>query len=438
MRVAIISGVRSAFVKANGGFSELNSLELAIPIVNELLKRNPWINNVDTRNGTLMTSDSNIIDANIIDSSAEIVFGSVLHNPSLPNLAREIVLNSQLSKNITGHYVSNNCITGLVATNSIAESIVNKRIEIGIAGGVETMSNPPLTFTKEGQKFFLSLNNKKTLIEKVKKLSEFRPNFVFPQIPSPKEPSTGLTMGEHCELMAKEFKISREDQDEFSLKSHKKAVEAQKMGIFDKEIVEIKGIKKDNLPRSDSNIEKLSKLKPVFDKSPTGTLTAGNSSSLTDGSSALLLASDNFVSNNSIIPMGYVSSCVYTSIDPSLGLLMAPFTAISKLLKLNNLKIDDIDIFEIHEAFAAQVLCTLKALKEGWGKFPNIKPVGEIDPSKINIYGGSVALGHPFAATGVRLILSCLSALSERKGKLGLISACAAGGTGCALLVRRV
>ncbi len=325
-----------------------------------------------------------------------------------------------------------------MALNFVREGILSQRIQNGIAGGAESMSRPTLSLSYKAEEFFLRLFYAKTLTDKLKVLSAFRPKFLLPQPPSPKEPSTGLTMGEHCEIMAKEFKIPREEQDLWAFESHKKAAKAQLEGKLNKEIVPVNNVKKDNIIRPDTTLEKLKTLRTVFDKSEKGSLTAGNSSPLTDGASAVFLASPAWAEKNSLAPIGFIKDMVFSAIDPNDGLLMAPVVALPKLLKRNNLTVDDIDIFEIHEAFAAQVLANLKLWELGWtDKYKEAMPIGKIPREKINPQGGSIAIGHPFAATGGRLIISLCRQLQEKNLNRGVISVCAAGAMACAVLIEK-
>jgi acetyl-CoA acetyltransferase family protein len=402
-------------VKAGGVFSTQSFLDLGIHAVNSLVKR--------------LSLDPQRID--------ELIFGTVLLDPRLPNYARELVLRSGLPKSLGAHAISNNCISGLVALNMVAESIRVGRVKVGIAAGSESMSRPTLTLHPKAEALFLALARARSLSERIKILSAFRLKYVLPQPPSPKEPSTGLTMGQHCELSAKEFQITREQQDAIALRSHQNAAKAQKSGYLRDEIEPLLGVDADNLVRSDTTIEKLQKLKPVFDRSAAGTLTAGNSSALTDGASALCLMSEKEARAQGREILGFVECVKYSAIDPSYGLLMAPGLAVPELLSATQLGVKDVDIFEIHEAFAAQVAANRLIWEKGWSRFPQLKPIGAIPEDKINVNGGSIALGHPFAATGGRLVASTLSELKRRGGKRGVISVCAAGGMAAAVLLSR-
>ncbi len=415
MRVAIVGGVRTPFVRAAGVFSGFSALDMGKHVVVECVKRLG-------------------IDAALID---DLYFGTVLLDPRIPNLAREIVLRSGLPKTINGHFVANNCITGLVAAQVASEAIAGGRIRCALAGGVESMSQPTLTFPRKAEHFFLSLAKSRKLPQKLRLMTRFRPGFLIPQAPSPKEPSTGLTMGQHCELMAQEFRIGREAQDELALRSHVQATLARKEGVLQEQIVPLGGISEDNLLRADTSLEKLRALPAVFDRGSAGTITAGNASALTDGASVVCLMSEELARSSGMKIHGYLEGIEYAAVPPGDGLLMAPALALPRLLQRHALQVPEIDLFEIHEAFAAQVLCNMSAWERGWVRYPHLEAIGDIPRERINVFGGSIALGHPFAATGGRMLINLCQAL-ERKGmRRGIISVCAAGGGAAAALVSR-
>lgn len=407
-RIALVDGYRTPFVKAGTKFANLDSKELGLAVVQK-------------------TVNSHKVD--------ELIFSTVLHDPRRPNIAREIALAIDPTSQLNSHTVSNNCISGLLAVAFAADGIKAGRINSAIAGGVEAMSKPALLFSDKAAEFFLRLNSIRNTADKIKFLFKYRPKFALPVPPSPKEPSTGLTMGQHCELMAKEFGIARDEQDKLAFESHQGAAKGYEEGLLGDELVSVAGVEKDTIVRPSTTVAKLSELRTVFDRSSDGTLTAGNSSALTDGASAVVLMSEDEASNRGLTPKIFIEDIVFTSISPADGLLMAPALGLPILLERNGLSVADIDIFEIHEAFAAQVLCTLKAWKDGWNKYPTTAQVGEVPAEKINILGGSLALGHPFAATGGRLLLSASHALKKVNGSKGVLSVCAAGGMGCVALV---
>lgn len=414
-RVAIIDGVRTPFVKAGGVFRSASFLELGGHVVSEVVRRS----NINPRE---------------ID---ELAFGTVLLDPRVPNAARELVFRCGLPASLSAHFVSNNCITGLVAVALIGEGILSGRISCGIAAGSESMSQPALALSKRAELFYLRLAAARDLTARMKALLAFRLHYLFPRPPSPKEPSTGLTMGEHCEIMAKEFAIDRESQDAWAFHSHQKAAHALNNGHLRDEIVPFMDVNTDGLIRPDTSIQKLSKLAPVFDRSGSGTLTAGNSSALTDGAAAVLLMAESRARSEGRSILGFIEAIEFSALSPDDGLLMAPGICLPKLLRRGRLTVSDIDLFEIHEAFAAQVLCNLQVWRKGWAKHPLAGEVGEIPIDKINLNGGSIALGHPFAATGGRLVSSAARELQRSGKNRAVISICAAGAMAGAVLISR-
>jgi acetyl-CoA acetyltransferase family protein len=413
MRVAIVGGVRTPFVKAAGVFSKYSALDLGKHVVVGCVEK--------------LGLDPSSVE--------ELYFGTVLLDPRIPNLAREIILRSGLPKTISGHFSSNNCITGLVAASAAVDAISSGRISCAIVGGSESMSQPTLTFPRKGEQFFIKLAKARGLGAKLSMLSSFRPGFLAPQAPSPKEPSTGLTMGQHCELMAQEFRIGRGDQDLLAYNSHQSAAHARSSGFLGEQILPIGDVKEDNLIRPDTSIEALSSLKPVFDRGAQGTITAGNSSALTDGASAVCLMSEDLARKQGRQILGFLDGIHFASVPPGDGLLMAPALALPAMLKRFNLAFHDIDLFEVHEAFSAQVLCNVRAWRDGWSRYPDVVVRGDVPAEKMNVAGGSIALGHPFAATGGRILLNICQALKQRGLKRGAISICAAGGGAGAALV---
>lgn len=410
-RVAIIGGVRTPFVKAGTVFKKLSFQELGAVAVKGLIDK------------------YNIPK----DRIGKLSFGSVMLDPQTPNWAREVAYKADLPKNIYSQSVSNNCISGLVAVTDIVESIAVGRIDNGIAGGSESLSNPQLLFKEKARQRFLNLSRARSFGEKLSLIAGFRPRDFLPSIPSVKEPSTGLTMGEHMEISAKQFAISRESQDEFALRSHLNAHHANLDGRLNQEIVPVGEIKVDQIIRSDTTLEKLAKLRPVFDKSSKGTITAGNSSPLTDGASAVYLMADDVAKVEGVETLATILDYEYAAIDANDGLLMAPAVAVPRLLKRNGLKLHDFDIIEIHEAFSAQVLANIKAWEDGWRE----DSIGKIDLSKVNKLGGSISIGHPFAATGGRILTTIANEMKRKDYHLGLISICAAGAMACAMIIVR-
>ena len=410
-RVAIVAGVRTPFVKAHGAFRKLTLQALGAHTVKELVRR------ADLNPATI----------------DEVIYGTVLLDPRTPNWAREIVFGAGLPKSIYATSVSNNCISGLVAMTSAADRIALGGTTCAIAGGAESMSNPALLFSQSATHKFIDLFQARSLKDKLSRAAMLRPRDLFPQPPSVSEPSTGLTMGQHMEITAKEWKIPRDRQDEIAFLSHSRAAKAIATGLFDGEIAPIGGVSKDLIVRADTTVEKLSTLKPAFDRTGSGTLTAGNSSALTDGASAILLMSESRAKQEGREILAFIADYEYSAIDPNEGLLMAPAVAVPRLLNRMKLRLEDFDRIEVHEAFAAQVLANIAAWERGWKE----SAVGHVAPDKLNVLGGSIALGHPFAATGGRMLLTLANELKRNNLRRGLISICAAGAMAGAVVLER-
>ncbi len=419
-KVAVIDGARIPFVKSLGVYLGLSNQDLLGASLNALVIKN----NLE---GKLL---------------GDVITGTVMNHPFDWNLGREVVLGSGLAPETPGMNIQRACGTGLEAANLVALKIAAGQIESGIAGGSDTNSDIPLIGQRKLTHFLVKLQNAKSIPGKLSVLTKFNPSLLKPQMPVVREPRTGLSMGEHCELMVKEWKISREDQDQLAYQSHQNAANAFEEGFHDEFLVELKGIKRDPITRKDTTIEKLAKLKPAFDRSDKGTLTAGNSTPLTDGASVVLLGSEEWAAQNNLEVRAFLTDCEVAAVDfvHGEGLLMGPTLAVSRLLERNKLSLQDFDFYEIHEAFAGQVLCTLKAWEsDEYCKktLKRDKAMGSIDRNKMNVKGGSLALGHPFAATGGR-ILAAAAKLLEQKGKgRVLISICTAGGMGVAAIVER-
>ena len=367
----------------------------------------------------------------------EVAAGAVMKHSRDFNMAREATLNSGLSLETPAYDVQQACGTGLEAAILVANKIALGQIDAGIAAGTDTASDAPIALNEKFRRMMLDLNKAKTAGERLKILLRFRPSFIVPAIPQNAEPRTGLSMGQHCEIMAKHWQISREAQDELTWHSHQNLLAAYNEGFFDDLISPFNGVARDGIMR-DTPLEKLAKLKPAFDKQ-NGTLTAANSTTLTDGAAAVLLASEEWAAARNLSVLAYLSFSEVAAVDfysqgeQSEGLLMAPAYAVPRMLKRAGISLQDFDFYEIHEAFAAQALCTLKAWEDAdfcQNKLGLEQPLGSIDRSKLNVKGSSVATGHPFAATGPRIIAT-LAKILEQNGKgRGLISICAAGGQG--------
>jgi acetyl-CoA C-acetyltransferase len=351
------------------------------------------------------------------------------------NLARESVLGSMLAPETPAYDVQQACGTGLEATILVANKIALGQIESGIAGGVDTTSDAPLALNEDLREVLLELNRTKSNTGRLRALARLRPQQLVPEIPRNAEPRTGLSMGEHCAIMAREWGIGREEQDELAVRSHHNLAAAYDTGWLDDQVVPFLGLERDQNLRPDSSVEKLAKLKPVFG-GPEGTMTAGNSTPLSDGASTVLLASEEWAASHGIPVQAYFSDAQTAAVDhvhKREGLLMAPAYAVPKLLARNQATLQDFDFYEIHEAFAAQVLCTLKAWEDPVFCSERLaleEPLGSIDRDRVNVHGGSLGAGHPFGATGGRIVAGLAKALSERGSGRGLISICAAGGLG--------
>jgi acetyl-CoA C-acetyltransferase len=379
----------------------------------------------------------------------EIAAGAVLKHARDFNLTREAALSTTLARQTPAYDVQQACGTGLEAAILVANKIALGQIDVGIAGGVDTASDAPIGVNERMRKILLEANRSRSAAQRVSALAKLRPGMFFkPALPRNAEPRTGLSMGEHCELMAKRWKISREAQDAMALESHLKLAAAYERGFFNDLMTPYRGLARDNTLRADISLDRLGALTPVFDRDA-GTLTAGNSTPLTDGASAVLLASEQWAAERGLPVLAwfsYSASAAVDYIDKREGLLMAPVYAVPPMLARAGLTLQDFDFYEIHEAFAAQVLCTLRAWEDeeycrdtlGLGA-----PPGSIDRARLNVNGGSLAAGHPFAATGGRIVgtlakmLAKAPARTDGKPLRGLISICAAGGQGVVAILER-
>lgn len=417
--VAILGGSRTPFTKSFSHFAKTSNKELMTATLQDLVNKTK-LNNVQL---------------------GDVALGAVMKNAEDWNLTRECVLKSGLNPHTPGYDVQRACGTGLETTAQIALKIASGQIESGISGGTDTNSDIAGVLPHEFSWIMMEVQKAPTLMKKIQLLTEFKPQYLKPQFPVVQEPQTGLSMGEHCELMVKEWKVTRAEQDLLAYESHQKAAKAYERGFHKDLLFEYKGLKKDSIMRADTSIEKLSKLKPAFDKSEKGTLTAGNSTALTDGASAVLLGSEEFAKEHNLPVLAYFVDAEYSAVDfvKGEGLLMAPAYAVARLLKRNNLTLQDFDFYEIHEAFSGQVLCTLKAWesKEYCAKMGLTEALGTIDRNKLNVNGGSLALGHPFAATGGRIVAALAKELNEKGSGRGLISICTAGGMGVAAIIEK-
>ncbi|MFQ5718893.1 MAG: acetyl-CoA C-acyltransferase [Acidobacteriota bacterium] len=367
------------------------------------------------------------------DAIGALCFGTVVLDPRTPNAGREIVFDTSLPATVCAHTVSSYCISGVRAATEIAALLAAGRASAGIAAGADSLSNPPLLFRRPAARIFTAAASARTLPRRLGTLARLRPTHFLPEAPGVAEPSTGLTMGEHCEIMAKAWHISRAGQDAIALRSHQRAAVAWEEQRLAGEIAPLDGLTADNLVRPDTSAAKLAALRPVFDRSPEGTITAGNSSPLTDGGAALLLATRGAAARHGWPVLAVLRDWEYAAIAPAEGLLMAPAVAVPRLLRRHDLSLPDIDLVEIHEAFGAQVAANLAAWEKGWKE----EAIGTPDPDRVNVNGSSIAVGHPFAATGGRILTTLAREMVRRDARWGLASICAAGAMAAAVLLER-
>ena len=420
-RVAIIGGNRIPFARSNGAYVNVSNQDMLVAALNGLIER---FNLQGKRMG-------------------EVVAGAVLKHSRDFNLTREAVLSTSLAPETSAYDIQQACGTGLEAAILVANKIALGQIDCGIAGGVDTTSDAPLGVNDKLRKILLELNRAKTTQERLKIALKIRPKHLMPEQPRNGEPRTGLSMGDHCAVTAKEWTISREEQDQLAYNSHKNMAAAYERGFFNDLMTPFQGLSRDNNMRAEISLEKLATLKPCFGKGEGATMTPANSTPLTDGASVVLLASEEWAAANNLPVLAYLTFSEVAAIDfvhKKEGLLMAPAYAVPRMLDRAGIKLQDFDFYEIHEAFAAQVLSTLKAwedpafCKERLGLK---KPLGKIDRSKLNVNGSSLAAGHPFAATGGRIIATLAKMLNEKGSGRGLISICAAGGQGVVAIIEK-
>ena len=419
-RVAIVGGVRIPFARSYTAYAKATNQDMLTAAFRGVVER------------------FKLHGQRLGDAAA----GAVIKHPKDYNLVRECVLSSGLDPHTPGVDLQRACGTSLDAAILIGNKIALGQIDSGLAGGADSISDAPITYPRSYQQLLLASARGRTLSQRVAPWLQLRPKHFKPVLPAVVEPRTGLSMGQSTELMAKQWEISRTDQDQLAYESHMKAAAAWRDGFFDDLVVEYLGLKVDNNMRTDTSVEKLAKLHPSFEKN--GTITAGNSTPLTDGASAVLLASEEWAAQHHLPVLAYLRYGKAWAVDFATGregLLMAPAYSVPAMLKDAGLKLQDFDYYEIHEAFAAQVLCTLKAWESAeWCRdaLGVSAPLGSIDRSKLNVKGGSIAAGHPFAATGTRIVSSLAKILaSDTKAKRGLISVCTAGGMGVTAIMER-
>src|SRR5277367_617628 len=420
-RVAIVGGARIPFARGNGAYALVGNQEMLIAALRGVVERFG-------------------LQGQRVD---DVAAGAVMKHSSQWNLTRESVLGCGLALETPGLDLQRACGTSLEAAILLGNKIALGQIDCAIAGGVDTVSDPPVVFPRSFQQILLRSYRGRTAAARVLPWLGMRPKNLKPVLPGVAEPRTGLSMGESTELMVKTWGITRAEQDQLAFESHQKAASAYAAGFYKDLVIEYLGLSQDNNIRTDTTLEKLAKLKPAFDLSGAGTLTAGNSTPMTDGASAVLLASEAWARERNLPVLAYLSYGKVAAVDyieKKEGLLMAPAYAVPRMLSDAQLGLQDFDFYEIHEAFAGQVLCTLKAwndpafCKEKLG-LP--AALGSIDRSKLNVKGGSLAIGHPFAATGTRIVATLAKILDAQKAKRGLVSICTAGGMGVTAVLER-
>ena len=420
-RVAIVGGIRIPFARGNGAYAQVGNQEMLTATLRGIVDRFG-------------------LQGQRLD---EVAAGAVMKHSSQWNLTRESVLGCGLAAETPGLDVQRACGTSLEAAILLGNKIALGQIDCAIAAGVDTVSDPPVVFPKSFQQLLMRSYRGRTAIERLRPWAGLRLRNLKPVLPGVTEPRTGLSMGESTELMVKTWGIARADQDQLALESHQKAAAAYAAGFYKDLVLEYLGLAQDNNIRSDSTLEKLAKLRPAFDSSGAGSLTAGNSTPMTDGASGVLLACESWARERNLPVLAYLAYGKVAAVDyiqKKEGLLMAPAYAVPRMLSDAHLSLQDFDFYEIHEAFAGQVLCTLKAWTDPAfcrDKLGLPAPLGSIDRAKLNVKGGSLAIGHPFAATGTRIVATLAKILDESRATRGLISICTAGGMGVTAILER-
>ena len=420
-RVAIVAGLRTPFARAGTTMRASTAEDLGRAVVSELVARTG-------------------IDGTMVDV---LVFGTVVPNVLAPNIAREVALSPALSKGVQAYTVSRACASANQAITDAADQIALGHADIAIAGGAESLSNIPILHSRGFSDALVAASKAKTFGARVGALARIRPRDLIPITPAIAEQTTGETMGQSAEKMAKINHIPRDEQDQFALRSHRLAAAGTQDGRLTAEIMPFYAAPKyekwetsDNGIRTETSLEQLAALKPVFDRKY-GSVTAGNSSPLTDGAAAVLLMSEEKARALGFPPIAFIRSYAFAALDPGEQLLQAPVLAAPVALKRAGLTLKDMDVVELHEAFAAQVLCNLKGFEsQSWAERAGFsKPVGTVDRSKLNVMGGSIAIGHPFGATGARITTTLANELHRRGARFGMLSVCAAGGLGCVMVL---
>ncbi|MFK7872867.1 MAG: acetyl-CoA C-acyltransferase [Oligoflexales bacterium] len=421
----LIGGARTAFVKSFGVFEDCDALDLFSQTVDQLCRK---IN--------LPPEEIN-----------EIIAGSVIPQTKNPNIARDTILNLGLSEKTHGYTMNRACTSSLQAIINASTSIRFGHPDIVLAGGVECLSDVPVVYSQDARKFMVKLSKARSTTAKLNLLKNFKAKAWLPRPPALEEPLTGLSMGQHAEIMAQKNDISRSDQDSFAVDSHRKAAHSQEMGFFDEEIIPVwpapkynECVKSDNIIRKDTSIEAMGQLKTVFEK-PYGSLTAGNSSPLTDGAAVSIIADEERALSLGLKPIARILDFDFVGVDPNDQLLIGPAITVPRLLQRNGMTLGDIDRFEIHEAFAAQTLSCIRSMASSIFCEKHLgmsQAFGELPMDKLNVNGGALAIGHPFAATGSRLMNTLALELQRSDSELGVIGICAAGGMAGSLLIERI
>ena len=421
-RVGVIGGVRIPFCRNNTAYADVGNFGMSVKVLGSLVEKF-GLHGVEL---------------------GEVAMGAVIKHASEWNLAREAVLSSGLAPTTPGITTARACGTSLDNAIIIANKIATGQIEAGIAGGSDTTSDVPIVLGERLRKRLLAVNRAKTWQDKLRAATQgFSLKELKPAFPGVAEPRTGMSMGDHCEKMAKEWHIARQAQDQLALDSHHKLAAAYEAGFFEDLVVPFRGLKRDGFLRPDSTMEKLASLKPAFDRtSGHGTLTAGNSTGLSDGAAAVLLGTEAWAAERGLKVQAWFRDAEVAAVDfvHGEGLLMAPTVAVPRMLARHGLTLQDFDFYEIHEAFAAQVLCTLRAWESAEyckNRLGLDQPLGSIDPAKLNVNGSSLAAGHPFAATGARVVATLAKLLEQKGSGRGLISICTAGGMGVTAILER-
>ncbi|MDH3362570.1 MAG: acetyl-CoA C-acetyltransferase [Gammaproteobacteria bacterium] len=418
IRVAVVGGARIPFCRSHTAYKNCSNQDLMVAAMDGLVTK------LDLRGQTL----------------GDVALGAVIKHSKDWNLARECVIDSGLSLQTPGVDLQRACGTSIEAAIMIANKIALGQIEVGMAGGTDTVSDAPIVYPDDYRSILLEMHRSRSLMGRINPIFRIRPRHFKPVLPGVEEPRTKLSMGESTEITAKQWGVQREHQDQLALASHIKAAAAYDAGWYEDIIVPFMDVEEDNNIRRDTTFDKLSSLKPVFDKTSEGTMTAGNSTPLTDGAAAVLLASEDWARQKNLPIMAYLTFAKVSAVNfiNKEGLLMAPAYAVSDMLKQANLRLQDFDFYEIHEAFAAQTIATLKAWQSEEFCRNNLgrnEPMGPIDMSRLNTKGGSIAIGHPFAATGARIIGALAKMLHEKGSGRGLISVCTAGGMGISAIM---